>query len=130
MTPKPEDVETLAQAIDRVVFPEDHAQGAWADRQGPAVPLVAHLNDSFPRVFPDPERHRQLRRRFLRGAGIPPPTPTLGWLRIEREVDRRLRALPPRWRPLVGGAALVLLGVAGIAYWRQRSGVKIATVHD
>jgi MYXO-CTERM domain-containing protein len=42
------------------------------------------------------------------------------------EMNRRLGNLDPRWTPVVGGAALVLLGVVGFAVWRQRGSVKPA----
>jgi hypothetical protein len=43
-------------------------------------------------------------------------------------MNRRLANVDPRWRPFVGGAALVLLGVVGVAVWRQRGGIKPAIV--
>ena len=42
------------------------------------------------------------------------------------EMNRRLGNLDPRWTPVVGGAALVLLGFVGLAVWRQRGAVKPA----
>jgi hypothetical protein len=125
MNPRPEDVEALALAIDRVVFAELGGSAA-RDSQSASLALVSYLNDSFPRIAVAAGRHDRLQRRLIRALGIPnSPTPT-GWVRLEAEMNRRLGNLDPRWTPVVGGAALVLLGVLGIAVWRQRGSVKPA----
>jgi hypothetical protein len=88
--------------------------------------LVSHLNDTFPRVTLSSGRKERLQRRLMRAMGIPSAEPIGGLARIEAEMNRRLGGVDPRWRPFVGGAALVLLGVVGVAVWRQRTGVKPA----
>jgi hypothetical protein len=123
MNPRPEDIDALARAIDRVVF----ARSAAAPGPEPgsaALSLVSYLNDSFPRVVLSAGRRDRLQRRLIRALGIPAsPTPA-GWERLEAEMNRRLGNLDPRWTPVVGGAALVLIGVLGFAVWRQRGAVK------
>ena len=120
MNPRPEDVESFARAVDRVVF----AQPDGASVRGPqsaSVALISYLNDSFPRVAVAASRRDRVQRRLMRALGIPnDPTPS-GWLRLEVEMNRRLGNLDPRWTPVVGGAALVLLGVVGFAVWRRGS---------
>jgi hypothetical protein len=71
-------------------------------------------------------RRDRLQRRLTRALGIPSAQTPTGWVRLEAEMNRRLGNLDPRWTPVVGGAALVLLGVVGIAVWRQRGSVKPA----
>ena len=125
MNPQPEDVESLARAIDRVVFAETGGTPV-GDSQSVSLALISYLNDSFPRVAVAGGRRDRLQRRLLRALGIPSgPAPT-GWVRLEAEMNRRLGNLDPRWTPVVGGAALVLIGVLGIAVWRQRGWVKPA----
>jgi hypothetical protein len=124
MNPRQDDVDALARAIDRVVFAQP--DGAASDAQSASLALISYLNDSFPRVAVASGRRDRLQRRLTRALGIPnTPAPT-GWLRLEVEMNRRLGNLDPRWTPVVGGAALVLLGVVGIAVWRQRGSVKPA----
>jgi hypothetical protein len=127
MNPRPEDIEALARAIDRVVFAQPEA-GAGREAEPAALSLVSYLNDSFPRMVLPAGRRDRLQRRLIRALGIPAsPTPA-GWVRLEAEMNRRLGNLDPRWTPVVGGAALVLLGVLGFAVWRQRGAVKPAIV--
>jgi hypothetical protein len=77
-------------------------------------------------VTPAAPRRDRLQRRLIRALGIPSsPAPT-GWVRLEAEMNRRLGNLDPRWTPVVGGAALVLLGFVGLAVWRQRGAAKPA----
>lgn len=125
MNPRPEDVEALARAVDRVVFAE--TGGAEVrDSQAASLALISYLNDSFPRVAVAPGRRDRLQRRLTRALGIRTiPAPT-GWVRLELEMNRRLGNLDPRWTPVVGGAALVLLGAVGFVVWRQRGSVKPA----
>jgi len=124
MNPRPEDVEALARAIDRVVF----AQPGGArvpDPQSASLALISYLNDSFPRVAVAAGRHDRLQRRLLRALGIPNSTASTGWVRLEAEMNRRLGNVDPRWTPVVG-AGLLVLGVLGFAVWRQRGSVKPA----
>jgi hypothetical protein len=123
MNPRIDDVDALARAIDRVVFAQPAGDGA-PDPQSASLALISYLNDSFPRVTLAAPRRDRLQRRLIRALGIPAgPAPT-GWVRLEAEMNRRLGNLDPRWTPVVGGAALVLLGVVGLAVWRQRVAVK------
>ena len=125
MTSRPDDVEALARAIDRVVFAQAGGDGA-PDAQSASLALISYLNDSFPRVTLTAPRRDRLQRRLIRALRIPAsPAPT-GWVRLESEMNRRLGNLDPRWTPVVGGAALVLLGFVGLAVWRQRGAVKPA----
>ncbi len=125
MNPRPEDVDALARAIDRVVFAQPAGDVA-PDPQSASLALISYLNDSFPRVALAAPRRDRLQRRLIRALGIrTDPAPT-GWVWLEAEMNRRLGNLDPRWTPVVGGAALVLLGVVGLAVWRQRGAVKPA----
>jgi hypothetical protein len=125
MNPRPEDIEALARAVDRVVFAQPGGAGD-PEPQSASLALISYLNDSFPRVAVAAGRRDRLQRRLMRALGIPnAPTPG-GWVRLEGEMNRRLGNLDPRWTPVVGGAALVLLGVLGFAVWRQRGLVKPA----
>jgi hypothetical protein len=125
MNPRSDDVDALARAIDRVVFAQPGGDGA-PDAQSASMALISYLNDSFPRVTLATPRRDRLQRRLIRALRIPTsPTPT-GWVRLEAEMNRRLGNLDPRWTPVVGGAALVLLGFVGLAVWRQRGAVKPA----
>ena len=125
MKPPQDDVESLARAIDRVVF---HEPGAPADQDASAgsMAMISYLNDSFPLVAPSAGRRDRLQRRLVRALGIPRQSPA-GWGRVEAELNRRLSNLDPRWTPVVGGAALLVLGVVGLAFWRQRGAIKPAT---
>ena len=125
MNPRSGDIDALARAIDRVVFAQPAGEAA-PDAQSASLALISYLNDSFPRVTLAAPRRDRLQRRLLRALGIPSsPAPT-GWVRLEAEMNRRLGNLDPRWTPVVGGAALVLLGFVGLAVWRQRGTVKPA----
>jgi hypothetical protein len=122
MNPRPEDVDALARAIDRVVFAETGGTRA-AETQSASLALISYLNDSFPRVTVAGGRRERLQRRLIRALGIPSdPAPT-GWVRLEAEMNRRLGNLDPRWTPVVGGAALVILGVVGFAVWRRKPAI-------
>jgi hypothetical protein len=125
MNPRPEDVDALARAIDRVVFAETGGSRA-AETQSASLALISYLNDSFPRVSVAAGRRERLQRRMMRTLRIPNSPAPAGWVRLEEEMNRRLANLDPRWTPVVGGAALVLLGVLGFAVWRQRGSVKPA----
>jgi hypothetical protein len=124
MTPRLDDIEALARAIDRLVFPEAHPLPAGPERQTVAQAVVSYLNESFPRAGLPAQRRERLLRRLMRALDLPQAPSTAPWARLEDEMNRRLRSFDPRWTPVVGGAAIVLLGVLGIAYLRQRSGVK------
>ena len=122
MNPRPEDVDALARAIDRIVFAQPAGDDA-PDAQSASLALVSYLNDSFPRVAVAGGRRERLQRRLIRALGIPSdPAPT-GWVRLEAEMNRRLGNLDPRWTPVVGGAALVILGVVGFAVWRRKPAI-------
>jgi hypothetical protein len=123
MNPRPEDVEATSRAIDRVVFHET-AREAESDVASSSLTIISYLNDSFPRVALMGGRRDRLQRRLIRALGLPTAAPAGGWGRLEAEMNRRLSHLDPRWTPVVGGAALVLIGVLGVAVWRQRAGVK------
>jgi hypothetical protein len=119
MNPRLDDVEELARVIDRVVFAETGGMPS-PDAQPASLALVSYLNDSFPRVSVAAGRRERLRRRLARALGVPGgPAPT-GWVRLEAEMNRRLGSLSPKWTPVMGGAALVILGAVGFAVWRQR----------
>jgi hypothetical protein len=126
MNPRQEEVESLARAIDRLVFHEANASSA------PLAPaslsVISYLNDSFPRITLPPGRRVRIQRRLSRALHIPQAEPAGNLARIEAEMNRRLASVDPRWRPFVGGAALVLLGVVGVAVWRQRGAIKPAIV--
>lgn len=123
MTPRTDDAEALSRAIDRVVFHEAQ-RAAQQDVSSASLALVSYLNDSFPRVAVVGGRRERLQRRLIRALGVPEGRPSGGWSRLEAEMNRRLGNLDSRWTPVVGGAALVLLGVLGVAVWRQRGAVK------
>ncbi len=123
MTSRTDDVEALNRAIDRVVFHETQTQAQPGISQA-SLALISYLNDSFPRVAITGGRRDRLQRRLIRALGVPEPRASGGWGRLEAEMNRRLGNLDSRWTPVVGGAALVLLGVLGVAVWRQRGGVK------
>jgi hypothetical protein len=125
MNPRPEDIDALAKAIDRVVFADSGAAGP--EVPSASLALVSHLNDSFPRMTIASARRDRVQRRVMRALGIPASPSPAGWVRLESEMNRRLGNLDPKWTPVVGGAALVLLGVVGFAVWRQRGTVKPAT---
>ena len=122
MTPRTDDVEGLNRAIDRLVFHE--RQAAQPDVSSASLALISYLNDSFPRVAIVGGRRDRVQRRLIRALGIPEAHPAAGWSRLEAEMNRRLGSFDSRWTPVVGGAALVLLGVLGVAVWRQRGAVK------
>ena len=125
MNPRADDVDALARAIDRVVLAQPAGDGA-ADAQSASLALISYLNDSFPKVTLAAPRRDRLQRRLIRALRIPASPPSTGWVRLEAEMNRRLGNLDPRWTPVVGGAALVLLGFVGLKVWRQRGAVKPA----
>jgi hypothetical protein len=118
VNPRPEEVEALARAIDRIVFPDSRLGGA-ADAPADAAGLISYLNDSFPRMAAIAARRDRLERRIARALGLPRPSSEAGRRRTEAEWNRRLAGLDPRWGPVVGGTALLLLGVLGFAAWRR-----------
>src|SRR3984893_2926968 len=102
MNPRPEDVEALARAVDRVVFAET---GGTGDRvaQSASLALISYLTVRRLRVVVTASRRDRLQRRLMRALGIPnDPTPS-GWVRLEVEVNRRLRDLAHRGAPGWGG---------------------------
>jgi hypothetical protein len=125
MNARPDDVDALARAIDRVVFAQTAGDGAPA-AQSASLALISYLNDSFPRVTLATARRERLQRRLIRALRIPASQEPTGWVRLEAEMNRRLGNLDPRWTPVMGGAALVLLGFVGLKVWRQRGAVKPA----
>src|SRR3981189_2835332 len=125
MNPRPDAGDGLARAIDRVVFAETGG-GRVAEAQSASLALISYLNDSFPRVAVAAGRRERLQRRMIRALRIPASPAPAGWVRLEAEMNRRLANLDPRWTPVVGGAALVILGFVGLAVWRQRGAVKPA----
>ena len=125
MNPRQEDVEALARAIDRVVFAETGGAPAL-EPSSASLALISHLNDTFPRVAVSEGRRERLQRRMMRALGFPRTPAPVGWVRLEAEMNRRIGSLDPRWTPVVGGAALVLLGVVGFRFWRQRTSIKPA----
>ena len=123
MNPRLDEVEELVQAIDRVVFPELRRGTPAAGQPSAAAELASYLNDSFPRVAPATARRERIQRQLIRALRLPAgPTPR-GWERLEWAMNRRIPLDSP-WTPVVGGAALVLIGVLGVAYWRQRAALK------
>jgi len=125
MNPRPEDVDALARAIDRVVFAETGGPPR-PETKSASLALISYLNDSFPRIAVVAGRRERVQRRLIRALRIPGSPASPGWVRLEAEMNRRLGNLDPRWTPVVGGAALVILGVVGFAFWRQRGSVKPA----
>jgi hypothetical protein len=123
MSPRLDDIERLIALIDRIVFAQPSERDALLgpEPQGATLALVSYLNEMFPRVALPAGRRARIQRRLMRTMGIPAEPSLAPWGRFEDEMNRRLRAIDPRWRPVMGGAAIVLLGVLGIAYWRQRS---------
>lgn len=128
MNPREEEVDALARTIDRIVFAESGGAGHASEQQTGATALISYLNDSFPRVVAAIARRERLERRISRALGIPRGPSNASLVRLEAEMNRRLGNFDPRWAPVVGGTALVLLGVVGLAVWRQRGGVRPAMV--
>jgi hypothetical protein len=126
MSPRLDDIERLIALIDRVVFaqPSQRDAALSPEPQGATLALVSYLNEMFPQVALPAGRRARIQRKLMRAMGIPAEPNPAPWGRLEDEMNRRLRAIDPRWRPVMGGAAIVLLGVLGIAYWRQRSGER------
>ena len=102
MNPRPEDIDALAKAIDRVVFADSGAAGP--EVPSASLALVSHLNDSFPRMTIASARRDRVQRRVMRALGIPASPSPAGWVRLESEMNRRLGNLDPKWTPVVGGA--------------------------
>ena len=125
MSPRSDEIDALARAIDRVVLAQPAGDGP-PDAESTSLALISYLNDSFPRVTLTTPRRDRLQRRLIRALGIPASPAPSGWVRLETEMNRRLGNLDPRWTPVMGGAALVLLGFVGLAVWRQRGAVKPA----
>ncbi len=123
MNPRPDEVDALAQAIDRLVFPDLRRGTAPPVAPPAAAELISYLNDSFPRVALPTARRERVQRQLIRALRIPAGATPRGWERLEWAMNRRLPLDSP-WTPVVGGAALVVLGVLGVAYWRQRSALK------
>jgi hypothetical protein len=113
---RPEEVEALARAIDRIVFPDSAGLGA-STLPAEITGLISYLNDSFPRMAVIAAHRDRIERRLARALRL--PRAGADHRRIETEFSRRLASLDPRWGPVVGGTALVLLGVLGFAAWRR-----------
>ncbi len=107
-----------------MVFGEPEAKAQPPEPETGALELASYLRDSFSKVELPPERRARVQRRLMRALGIPQSPSPSAWERLEIDLNRHLGGLDPRWTRLAGTAALVLLGLAGIAYWRQRSAVK------
>lgn len=122
MNPDPGMIDAFARAVDRLVFHERPA--AAPEGQEAALALASYLNDSFPIVSLPLERRARVLRRLALRMGIPGGEPGAPWDWLEIELNRRLRTVDPRWARVGGAAALVALGLLGIAYLRQRSTVK------
>lgn len=118
MNPLPEEVEAVARAIDRIVFPDSGGLAA-SDAPAEIAGLISYLGDSFPRMAVHAARRDRLERRLARALRLPRDSAEGVRRPIEFEFNRRLSALDPRWGPVVGGTALVLLGVLGFAVWRR-----------
>ena len=123
MTPRPDEVDALAQAIDRLLFPELRRSSAPTLASPAEAELISYLNDSFPRVALPTARRERVQRQLIRALRIPSGATPRSWERLEWAMNRRIPLDSP-WTPVVGGAALVVLGVLGVAYWRQRSALK------
>ncbi|MDQ6885073.1 MAG: hypothetical protein M3077_12710 [Candidatus Dormibacteraeota bacterium] len=118
-TPQSDEVEALARAIDRIVFPEMRAGEPPSRLSAQTLGMISYLDDSFPRMVVAAVRRDRLQRRLARALGLPRPSSDAGLTRLEAELNRRMAALDPRWGPVVGGTALLLLGVLGFAVWRR-----------
>lgn len=127
MNLRPEEIEALARAIDRVTFADSRGAAPTAGISAETAGLISYLNDSFPRMAVAKGRRERLERRIARALGLPRPAADFRRNRLEAEFNRRLGSLDPRWGPVVGGTALLLLGVLGFAVWRQRGVIKPAT---
>ena len=125
MNPRPDEVEALARAIDRIVFPERGDRRPEGEASAETIGLVSYLNDSFPRMTLAAARRDRVNRRVARALGLP-RLRDAGLTRFEAEMNRRLGNVDRRWAPVFGGTALVLLGVVGFAVWRQRGSGKPA----
>ena len=121
-----DEVEALARAIDRIVFPQAREASGPVEVSAETIGLISYLNDSFPRTAAVAARRERLQRRLARVLGLPRPASEGGLTRIDAELSRRLGSLDPRWAPVVGGTALLVLGVLGFAVWR-RGGARSAT---
>jgi len=120
-----EDVDAFARALDRILFRTPRESGLLPASQSAALALASYLNDSFPRVTLPEDRRERIQRRLMRRLGIPVSPNPSAWHRLETEVNRRLSGVDRRWTRLAGPAALLLLGLVGVAYWRQRSTMKV-----
>src|SRR5207245_11771768 len=125
MNPRPEDIDALALAIDRVVFAESGAAGP--DVPSAALALVSHLNDRFPRMTVASARRDRLQRRAMRALGMPARPAPAGWVRLEAGMNRRIGNLDSSWNPVAGGAAVVLVGGCDFAVWRAGGAVTLAS---
>ncbi|HYM49830.1 MAG TPA: hypothetical protein VET65_04580, partial [Candidatus Limnocylindrales bacterium] len=106
------------------IFPGSPSPGGFRGAADADLALISYLNESFPQLSLAGPRRERVRRRMKRALGLPPPPQAVRFGRLEEEMNRRLRSVDPRWRPVMGGAAILLLGVLGIAFMRQRSGPK------
>ncbi|MDQ6710137.1 MAG: hypothetical protein M3Z11_06225 [Candidatus Dormibacteraeota bacterium] len=119
MTRQTDDVEALARAIDRIVFPDMRVGETPSTLSAQTLGLISYLNDSFPRVAVAAARRERQQRRLARALGLPRGSSDASLTRLETELNRRMSSLDPRWGPVVGGTALLLLGVLGFAVWRR-----------
>jgi len=120
MTPHSDDVDALARAIDRIVFPDIRVGETPSKLSAETLGLISYLNDSFPRMAIAAARRERVQQRLARALGLPRPAAGAGLTRLEAELNR-IGSFDPRWRPVVGGTALLLLGVLGLAVWRRGS---------
>ena len=80
MNPRPDDVEALARAVDRVVFAEAGRSGE-PEPQSASLAVISYLNDSFPRMAVGAGRRERLQRRLMRALGIPNDPGSTPWVR-------------------------------------------------
>src|SRR2546428_13756053 len=106
MNPRPEDIDALAKAIDRVVFAESGG-ATGPDVPPPSLGLVSYLNDSFPRMTVAHSRQERLRRRMMRALRIPASPAPAGWGRLESGVNRPRGHPPSRWPAAVGWSRML-----------------------
>lgn len=128
MGPSKEDVDAFVRALDRLLFHGRDSEEPLPEGQNPALTLTGYLMESFPRMTVAEDRRERLQRRLIRRLGIPANPSPGAWERFETELNRRVSSLDPRWTRFAGPAALVLVGLLGVAYWRQRSGIRALPV--
>src|SRR2546430_17014605 len=103
MNPRPEDVDALARAIDRVVFAETGGPPR-PETQSASLALISYLNDSFPRIGVAAGRRERLQRRLNRALRVPSTPPSPGCLPPEAGMYLRLRTPDPRRQTALASA--------------------------